>query len=1115
MIKDSGTGADACRQRATHMTCVFARPLDTAVECKAEWGPPRRPQWDGTDYLRTQRGLAGSGGLTALVKDKQAPAFVLELRLGRLHVLQHPSLVDWSGPQRAGMMSADGWAAAARHRRRRLAATRMYVQVLVEGEEAARSRRLALSSESLTVDLRRTAGLRLRRWPRSITARIWESHRGTFRLWDRLIGEVSVAVPGTEGRPAADAAAQRHHWESARSRAGPALAGEMGLHGVVAGTLDVQCAWTGPPQPQRWGAAAGAQAAGPPMPPLPPLRRLPRPPLPLDDEQRASMDWTQYQDENEVVAVVEQEAGINENLAANWRCEPMWHACTPKAAAGGTTNQSNGQSERQQQHMHEHGVSLKDEDEALAEPMEYRRELIEDSCADIHGIVRQGFNAFQPSMRDVVTDVAVPRLVPAVEQLSDKLCALRQFHPRKPLLVANIHSALGLPQQLGPAPDDSDDGGDSPATTPFVEMEFQGETASTTVPDDGAGFTWGNVLTLPWRQAHKRPAGCQSCQDVVTLAVFDMLPDGGRRLLGQLRIAAAAVQSLQHIQGCFQLDVPLLAPGCASSERAPRLVLSLALHPKCLPLLPPSPRFLPNRRSGEAPHIIKHCAQWVSAATAPQHCRPRWVHGLAIDPAGRAAWLLPRWLAPLQPPPGYEHDVAAAADGGTSASAMTVQLSRLARLVALIPALEGRAPHLACSGVWSSAAASLAVGAIGAASRAALLAGLFLQAGVQAYLVLGTALSGPGAVWVLTVVQPAVSLAADRHRPIAAWQQHSAAADGQMLQSDASYIAVPADGQLTAHNVQLGPSTANRPVGAQLPPSADTAHAAAAAAAVPVATATRQQAGGRGSQLRLWDPRTGHSSAMNDISCPLREVHMVVSSANMWANVQKTAAPAALDWRLDDSTAWLPFFGPDALPPRHLGTLQPPIGWQELGDEFYTALERRAEAVAGAALSGGACVTCGQTLHQGTRSVSGAADSAQALLRTVLQDMAPQLQSATAAAAGRGDSNRQAARQLEDMHAQEVQAAFSQACVHSALLAVPFSDTFNADVLAAVQRSGLAATARSPRPARAAALGDRVSDDEGQKKGSKGELTAAACLVERSGVAFACCAWLYIAIIET
>lgn len=37
-----------------------------------------------------------------------------------------------------------------------------------------------------------TCRLRLRRWPRSIVARIWESHRGTLGLWDRLIGEVGL-----------------------------------------------------------------------------------------------------------------------------------------------------------------------------------------------------------------------------------------------------------------------------------------------------------------------------------------------------------------------------------------------------------------------------------------------------------------------------------------------------------------------------------------------------------------------------------------------------------------------------------------------------------------------------------------------------------------------------------------------------------------------------------------------------------------------------------------------------------------------------------------------------------------------------------------------------------
>ncbi len=56
------------------------------------------------------------------------------------------------------------------------------------------------------------------------------------------------------------------------------------------------------------------------------------------------------------------------------------------------------------------------------------------------------------------------------------------------------------------------------------------------------------------------------------------------------------------------------------------------------------------------------------------------------------------------------------------------------------------------------------------------------------------------------------------------------------------------------------------------------------------------------------------------------QVHMVVGRCNMWANTQAAAAPWALDWRLGRRAAWLPFFGgANALPRRHLGTLQPPL----------------------------------------------------------------------------------------------------------------------------------------------------------------------------------------------
>ncbi len=49
----------------------------------------------------------------------------------------------------------------------------------------------------------------------------------------------------------------------------------------------------------------------------------------------------------------------------------------------------------------------------------------------MHGIVRLGRGAFQAAACDLVRDVALPRPLPTAEQLSDRFCALRAFHPRK------------------------------------------------------------------------------------------------------------------------------------------------------------------------------------------------------------------------------------------------------------------------------------------------------------------------------------------------------------------------------------------------------------------------------------------------------------------------------------------------------------------------------------------------------------------------------------------------------------------------------------------------------------------------------------------------------------
>ena len=58
--------------------------------------------------------------------------------------------------------------------------------------------------------------------------------------------------------------------------------------------------------------------------------------------------------------------------------------------------------------------------------------------------------------------------------------------------------------------------------------------------------------------------------------------------------------------------------------------------------------------------------------------------------------------------------------------------------------------------------------------------------------------------------------------------------------------------------------------------------------------------------------------------------------------------------------------------------------WGDLGDEFYAALEQRAETVAVAALHGGACTTCGQALPHSS-SMLRASDWAQEVLRSVLE----------------------------------------------------------------------------------------------------------------------------------
>ncbi|EKG05505.1 hypothetical protein TCSYLVIO_003415 [Trypanosoma cruzi] len=64
-----------------------------------------------------------------------------------------------------------------------------------------------------------------------------------------------------------------------------------------------------------------------------------------------------------------------------------------------------------------------------------------------------------------------------------------------------------------------------------------------------------------------------------------------------------------------------------------------------------------------------------------------------------------------------------------------------------------------------------------------------------------------------------------------------------------------------------------------------------------------------GGELRLIDPRAGCVCPVHDPHLTFfRDVHMVVSHNQLWANVQLSGAPHRMEWNLNDRRFWLPCF---------------------------------------------------------------------------------------------------------------------------------------------------------------------------------------------------------------
>ncbi|KAK7488454.1 hypothetical protein BaRGS_00020239, partial [Batillaria attramentaria] len=72
----------------------------------------------------------------------------------------------------------------------------------------------------------------------------------------------------------------------------------------------------------------------------------------------------------------------------------------------------------------------------------------------------------------------------------------------------------------------------------------------------------------------------------------------------------------------------------------------------------------------------------------------------------------------------------------------------------------------------------------------------------------------------------------------------------------------------------------------------------------------------------IWNSATGKRFSVLDNYCPLQSVGCLVNNENIWANVHQYEKPAQMNFNVNDTAAWRPFFS-RSYPSPGLGTIQP------------------------------------------------------------------------------------------------------------------------------------------------------------------------------------------------
>ncbi|KAJ3371394.1 Coiled-coil and C2 domain-containing protein 2A [Allomyces arbusculus] len=306
---------------------------------------------------------------------------------------------------------------------------------------------------------------------------------------------------------------------------------------------------------------------------------------------------------------------------------------------------------------------------------------------------------------------------------------------------------VGMSRPSSPSAAAADSGDEAAATDPaylFVQAEFQ-RTKARTATAEGPHPEWNSTLTLPTtiHNVDSLPNGMVHInifdEQTVDMLEDDRLRDRGAfvvmeaRWIGCIRVPFVVLCEQGRIMGRFPIELPDHLNGFAATRKGidepPALELFLLLDPAFA--LGPRLRQLDDVPSIEDESLLAYTKRWLrylprsGMVSDPTHSR--FALAVVTDLNGSLVHVC-RFLRALAPPPGI-----------TTAD-------QAAHFVSLIPTLSDRLSIASGVHLWGTCDHFLALGAGDGMEHALLLVNYLLHLGLDAYLVLGSAIpEGPTA----------------------------------------------------------------------------------------------------------------------------------------------------------------------------------------------------------------------------------------------------------------------------------------------------------------------------------------------------------------------------------